>query len=533
MAAAAGAHVVVGRPRLARRGTPGIALVPFLLVILLLDVSAMLRLSPTHDEAAHVAFGKSVVDREPGTVPMQKMAVSALNYLPTRWLGGPVSDPTTVFLYRLPTVFASLVLVTLVFVWSSRLYGLLGALMSAALYAFCPNLLAHSQLATNDLFCACLMFASTLLFVRYLDAPTWSAALLCAAATGLAQVTKHTALLLFPVFAALWILAVVRARRWSRPDLVRAVAHGALGVLVVAVIVNAAYLFHDNRVPAGVYLAEYRAWPREIRTNPLLELGATLATRVSGVPVPMPSAWVRALFSGVYLNATGLGHGPVYLLGQLSPSGWRHYFLVALVLKTPLAVLLLAAVAALLSAPWLRRRPLDEAALLLAPAVILVFFSFFCTAQIGIRYLLPMLPFAFVAMGKVAAHVPARHVVPYRCAVGALLLWGALSSLSFHPYYLSYSNELIGDRKNMFRYLADSNVDWGQCTDELARYLASDEGRGAAVNPESPTRGRVVVNVNSLVGVSGSADRYRWLREGFEPVAHVCHAWLVYEVPDS
>jgi hypothetical protein len=40
----------------------------------------------------------------------------------------------------------------------------------------------------------------------------------------------------------------------------------------------------------------------------------------------------------------------------------------------------------------------------------------------------------------------------------------------------------------------------------------------------------VVVNVNALVGVVGPAERYRWLREGFRPVAHVGYAWLVYDV---
>jgi len=113
-------------------------------------------------------------------------------------------------------------------------------------------------------------------------------------------------------------------------------------------------------------------------------------------------------------------------------------------LKLPLAVILLLGVTVAVSRPWLRERPLDETALWLAPAVVLLFFSFACTAQLGVRYVLPMLPFLHVAIGKVAAHVPAWRPRLYRVTVGGLVAWAALSVLSFHPHYLSYFNGAIG-----------------------------------------------------------------------------------------
>lgn len=502
----------------------------------------MARLSPTYDEAANVEFGRSVLERRPGTVPMQKMAISALNSLPARWLdtfGVDVSADTRLFLSRLPTALASLVLGVLVFVWSNKLYGLRGALLSSTLYALCPSILAHASLATNDLYCACLMFASVMLFLRYLAAPTLASLTLWAIVTGAAQVTKHTALLLFPLFAALWAVDAARARRRADPAamptragwVTRGVAHGALAVLVILVVVNAAYLFRDSRAPTREYLAAYHRWPAEVRDRPILASVASLASHVADVPVPLPAAYVHAFLRGIHYNTTGAGHGPVYLLGQLDQRGWSYYFGVALALKMPLAVLLLLVAAALVSGRFMRKNPLDEIALVLTAFTLFAFFSFACTAQIGIRYLLPLLPFVYVAIGKVAAHVPARHPTFYRAAVCTLVLWAAVSVLSFHPHYLSYFNELIGDRKNMYKYLADSNVDWGQNAYDLDRYLAANRGRPVAVNPESVVGGRVIVNVNSLVGVLAPVARYQWLREGFEPVDHIGYAWLVYDVP--
>jgi hypothetical protein len=40
--------------------------------------------------------------------------------------------------------------------------------------------------------------------------------------------------------------------------------------------------------------------------------------------------------------------------------------------------------------------------------------------------------------------------------------WSVGSAVRVHPHYLSYFNELVGGPDNGWRYLAGSNVDWGQ-----------------------------------------------------------------------
>jgi hypothetical protein len=283
-------------------------------------------------------------------------------------------------------------------------------------------------------------------------------------------------------------------------------------------------------MPARSYLAEYHALPSDARGEPMLASAASLASALPALPVPLPYPYVYALITGIVYNATGAGHGPIYLLGDVSQRGWWYYFFVTFGLKTPLAVMLLLVATIALSPRWFRARPLDELALLAAPAVLFAFFSLACTAQLGIRYLLPVFPFLFVAAGKVVASAPRRHAVAYHAAVLGLVLWAAASVLSFHPHYISYFNELIGDRKNMWKYLADSNVDWGQSNEYLLRYLADQVPGRVVLNPESPTSGRVIVNVNVLVGVSAPREKYAWLRAR-EPARHIAYSWLVYEIP--
>ena len=60
-----------------------------------------------------------------------------------------------------------------VFIWSRRLYGTLGGLLSLSLWVFCPNVLAHCRLVTTDLGSTAIGVAATYVFWRYLQRPTW------------------------------------------------------------------------------------------------------------------------------------------------------------------------------------------------------------------------------------------------------------------------------------------------------------------------------------------------------------------------
>jgi hypothetical protein len=239
---------------------------------------------------------------------------------------------------------------------------------------------------------------------------------------------------------------------------------------------------------------------------------------------------VDALFIGRHFNATGLGHGPNYLLGETSQKGWWYYFLLAMGLKTPLGLFVLVSLSLCTLKRAFQSNPIDEWAMVLIISIMLLFFSLFCTAQIGIRYLLPIFPFVCVFLGKVTDYFTERQRFP-QIFIALVLGWYAISSLSFHPHYLAYFNELIGSRKNMYKYLADSNVDWGQSEYYLQNYLALHKNESISVNPRQPVTGKVVVNVNRLVGIVVSASHYAWLRDSYEPIHHIAYSWLVFDIP--
>jgi hypothetical protein len=90
--------------------------------------------------------------------------------------------------------------------------------------------------------------------------------------------------------------------------------------------------------------------------------------------------------------------------------------------------------------------------------------------NIGVRHILPLYVFLSVLIGG-AAWALIRQNPRWAYAVLALLLLHAVSSLRTFPSYMAYSNELWGGSSNTYKYVTDSNVDWGQQLKSTKQYL--------------------------------------------------------------
>ena len=185
---------------------------------------------------------------------------------------------------------------------------------------------------------------------------------------------------------------------------------------------------------------------------------------------------------------------------------------------------------------WRHRHDLRfgrDLAPLLVPALLLaIHLNFFFGAQMGVRYSLMLFPPLYVFAGILVARDFWPLATPRRTrraalAVAVATAWLVVSVLSWHPFYISYFNELVGDRKQAWRLLADSNLDWGQSEVFIRRWLAAHPQ--AVLEPRRPIAGVIVVRVNFLTGVLGD-DRFAWLRQ-LEPVGHVGYSYLIFAVP--
>ncbi|MCS7179406.1 MAG: glycosyltransferase family 39 protein, partial [Anaerolineae bacterium] len=341
-----------------------------------------------------------------------------------------------VFPARAMTALLGLLLGAIVYRWAADLGGRRAGALALFLLVLDPNILAHSSVAGTDLGAATTTALALFLFARWLHRPTKARWLAAGTALGLALGTKTSAVLLLPTVLLLGLL--IYPRRWIT----------LVGLFVLAgLALWALYGFEFGPVPGTAI-----SLPAPSHTIPFLRLRRHMAD----------------------------GH-PAFLLGENRTHGWWYYFPVAFALKTPLSIQFLLLASLVSFAFSLSCRHLRLSSLIRQWGPVLFFpllygaTTLISPLNIGYRHLLPVLPPVFVLTGYGIRNMKYRVL---RIAYSALLAWLALSTLRMAPHYLAYFNELAGGPNNGWRYLADSNTDWGQGYKDLARFQR-ERGLGA------------------------------------------------------
>jgi len=346
---------------------------------------------------------------------------------------------------RFPIILMTLLLGTVVFRWASDLFGPRAGLVALGLCAFDPNVIAHGSLVTTDMAVVLWGTAALFLTARYLRCSRWGYLVGVGIMLGLALASKVSAISLLPPVGLL-LLSGPRLLPWRRRFL------AAVGCLALAA------------------LTLWAAYGFEVRS-------------LSDMPFPVPAATHLEIYRSLQEHYQ-LGH-PSFLMGQNSDHGWWYYFPIAFILKTPLPTLLLLVAASLqackstsLRVPnlqWIARRwgPLMLYPFLYAAS------SLFSSVNIGYRHLLPILPFIFIFISRLAAPRNAQHAVrimhrALHFVFYVLLFWLLIGTLCTFPNYLAYFNLLAGGPAGGYRYLVDSNLDWGQNMWQLRDWMQAN-----------------------------------------------------------
>jgi hypothetical protein len=90
--------------------------------------------------------------------------------------------------------------------------------------------------------------------------------------------------------------------------------------------------------------------------------------------------------------------------------------------------------------------------------------------DVGIRHILPVYPF-LIAIAAAGTCAVARRFPKAWILVLAILAFGAVDSARTLPNDIAFSNELWGGTNNTYKFLSDSNVDWGQNLKEVRSYV--------------------------------------------------------------
>ncbi|MFX1297383.1 MAG: ArnT family glycosyltransferase, partial [Promethearchaeota archaeon] len=259
----------------------------------------------------------------------------------------------------------------LLYKFGTEIYGKKGGLFALFLFVFNPNILAHSRLITIDIGASCAIFFSIYCFWKYLKRRDLFSLLISGGSLGLAQLSKFTALLLYPIFII--IMCILAGKRIfyfgnrdnnDKPHLVKEFGHFLVIFFISLLMINAGYLFSGTFTPLGDY---------SFLSGPLRKISSLVWETL---PLPLPHDYITGLDSQLAISE---GNNPFYigyLMGEHSLKGWWYYYIIAFMVKNPLVFLLILPMT---MAIWMKKSiaKIEDSLCIWIPVIMyLLYFSF-------------------------------------------------------------------------------------------------------------------------------------------------------------
>jgi len=411
-----------------------------------------------------------------------------------------------IFFGRLPFIILTITLGLIIFWFIKNVtHSEFAGLISIAFYAICPNIIANGHLATNDFLLTFFFVLIALALYFYAKKPTkqWIVAIgFCAAG---AILSKFSALILFLIIPFLFAIYVYLKKITLKQAMIDL-------SIILAIILGIVLLIYNHNI--------------------------------------------IFFFQGIAIQFTRTG-SPAYLFGQYSETGWWYYFPLAFLIKTPLPTILLLVITLIcISIRW--QKTINYLPLLILP-IIFFLVSCFNKLDLGIRYILPIFPFIYLGFGLVFFCVIKQFKKYYYAIITIIFFSILINFFSFYkitPYQIAYFNELVGGPDNGYKYLVDSNLDWGQGLKELASYLKENNinepiylsyfgtaspkyyginFKNLPYNRSQNISGYVVISVNNLILPFGNFQNFpydvnvfKWLLNE-QPITRIGHSIYIYK----
>ncbi|MFA6136154.1 MAG: glycosyltransferase family 39 protein [Candidatus Paceibacterota bacterium] len=591
-----------------------------------LSASSSLQESAVMDELAHIPAGYSYINNFDYRLnPEHPPLIKALSALPLKLMGlnFPIDEifwtdyingqwdmgnnflykanqdraDSIIFTSRIFPLLIFLLLVFFVYWWSRKLMGNWWALIPAFFTALSPNFLAHSHYVTTDVGAAFGFFVGLYFFVRYLSDSSKKNLIWAGVFFGIAQLTKFSVILLIPIFIILVIcwwwfktkdkgLSILSSQSflilWKYiKGLISIFAIGFVLVWIVYFIFTLNYPIEKQTADTKFILGSFaggsdQMWSKCNLSNLSIRCLADIDIWMSSVPVLR--GFGEYLLGLLMVMQRSSGGNTAYFLGNVSGGGWWYYFPVIYLLKESLAALLLVIGGFFLfltrfvknkfktSFSNLFSFSFPEFAMILFVVFYWVY-SIKSPLNIGFRHIIPTLPFIYIlATGSLKKWIQTTELETKKVAKVFLIIilmgWLIIESLIAYPHFISYFNQFGGGTFGGYKYVTDSNYDWGQDmlklkswvnenkVDKIAidyfgggdiKYYFGDKGEtwnSSKGNPVEQGIDWLAISVNSLQSAKANPinferkpeDSYQWLSNYKEPYARAGTSIFIYRL---
>ncbi|MDR1053736.1 MAG: glycosyltransferase family 39 protein, partial [Planctomycetaceae bacterium] len=481
--------------------------------------------------------------------------------------------------------------------FASELYGQASGLIFLLLWTSSPLILGWGATVCPDVCAAALGIIGVYTFWHWLKNQTWGNTITSGICLGLLPLVKITWVIAFPLWFLIWLIwmfdgKVLRDKRniSNMANQENKIARPNYKQLVIVFLISI-YVLNMGYSFDGTFrlLKDYKFISRTLSgierpdgQNSSVKTGNRFENSLLGyVPVPLPAEFVQGIDTQKLDFERGIES---YFCGTFSQHGWWYYYFYTILIKEPLGNLCLG-LFALLATCFLRGYNAnwqDEMIVILTGLVLFIFVSSQTGFSLHPRYIVLVLPFAYIWISKLGQSFAKKHTVAgkaigfapeqtlrdaalavfsfanYKTALAyilatittILLCWTITSSVYYFPHSMSYFNELIGGAKKAPKHLLGSNIDWGQNSYFLKNWYmknyATQPNRpplkiaySSSIAPEhlgiknhespnsqEPEAGWYAIGVNELYG---SSKQYDWLKQ-FKLVDMIGYSIYIYHI---
>ena len=426
-----------------------------------------------------------------------------------------------IFWSRIPIMLLAILFGWLLFIWLGRLYGDKIALLTLFFFVFSPTILAHSRYVTTDLGAAFGFFLGLLAFHKFLEKNDKKSLAFAGLALGIAMLLKFSLFILIPLFIVFGLLFIflknfdhlknlyspkeklIHLAKEEGRFFVKLGAIFALAALLIGIV----YQYHVWNYPAEKQASDAKFILTSFKSRTPADLTVWMADK------PVLRGYSQYLLGLQMVSQRSSAGNTGYYWGEVSAVGWKSYFPVAYLLKEQLAFHILTLLVLFLAfrsffhslfrrneknieslIEWAR----DNFFIFMSLSFIGVYWlmSIASPLNIGVRHIMPTLPFIYflVARGLVlwihrysysnprnwrewlySVYERFFKSIPKYIFVAAMLGWITFEVIFAFPYYLPYYNVLAGGADNGYKFIVDSNYDWGQDLKRLKYFVEKNQ----------------------------------------------------------
>lgn len=434
---------------------------------------------------------------------------------------------------RIFPILLTLLTAFLLYLLAKKLFGPYWALLPFIIFSFSPIVLAHGHYVTTDLAATFGTILIFLFVIPKITQPTPKNLIIAGIFLGIAQLCKYSLLIFYPLlifYIILWqILQIIQQKRNGiivspLKEILKSLVNLIIVFVISFALIYLVYIPQNINYPQTKQISDTREILTSFAGGPDPELKTcytwtgsivrqfrcfaeiNILLTQNKILKPFAQYLLGALM--VFQRSSGGNTG--YFLGMVSAGGWHYYFPVVFLIKEPIPSLIIIFFAVFLAIKsfilaaitniknkkwwsalihWLNQNFLIFT--LLVFAIIYWTSSIVSPLNIGYRHLMISLPSIFllstyqikkwwwkkespqqnILINLLLSFRNIKNIVLKSIFIIVLLLWYVIETLIVSPHFIAYFNEFVGGPNNGYKFVVDSNLDWGQDLKRLAKFV--------------------------------------------------------------